>query len=61
MHESRDKDRVACVIQDQYTHWLQSFAAPTKSGEETSKALKRFLGPQTKAKYAYTKLLKIWI
>ena len=52
--QSRDEDRVACVIQDQYTHWLQSFASHSKSAEETNKALRRFLGPQTKAKYGYT-------
>ena len=40
---SRDKDKVVCVIQDQYTHWLQAFAAMVKSAEETGKALRRFL------------------
>ena len=52
--ESRDKDRVVCVIQDQFTHWLQAYASHSKSSEETAKAVKRFLGPQTKAKHAYT-------
>lgn len=51
---SRDKDKVVCVIQDQHTHWLQAFADQGKSAEETKKALRRFLGPQTKAKHAYS-------
>ena len=51
---SRDKDRVACAIRDQYAHWLQAYASPSKSAEDTSKAVRRFSGAQTKAKHGYT-------
>ena len=51
---SMDGDKVACVVQDQYSHWIQAFASHSESAEETKKAIKRFLGPQTKAQYAYT-------
>ena len=51
---SRDEDRVVCVIQDQYTHWLRAFAAEKRSAEETAKPVRRVLGQQTKVKYAYT-------
>ena len=52
--KSRHNDRVACVVQDQHTKYLMSFAAPTKSAIDTKKAFQRFLGPQVKPKHVYT-------
>ena len=54
--ESRDHDRVACVIQDRATYWLQAYAAGNKSGAETKKAFQKFLGPQGAklAKHVYS-------
>ena len=52
--KSRDGDRVALVIQDRATQWLQSFASGTKSASDTRLAIERFLGLQIKAKYAYS-------
>jgi len=51
---SKDNDRAALIVQDRWSSWVQGFACPTKSSEDTVKAIKRFLGPQTKCKYIYT-------
>jgi hypothetical protein len=55
---SRDHDKTACIIQDRPTNWLQAYAAQHKSAAETKKAVERFLGPQGKAKHAYTDNIK---
>ena len=52
--ESREKDRVALVILDRFTRWLQAYAAKTKSAEECETFFKRFLGPQCKPEHVYT-------
>ena len=52
--ESLQGDKVACVIQDKATYWLQAYPAPTKSADETANAFKRFLGPEIKCKHVYT-------
>ena len=52
--ESRDNDRVALIIVDRYTRWLQGFAAQSKEHSEIVRDLQRFLGPQTKPKHVYT-------
>ena len=52
--QSREEDRVACVIQDRATSWLQAYPAPKKDTKETMKAFERFLGPQGKCKHVYT-------
>ena len=51
---SREGDKVLLVVQDAHTKWIQSYPAQTKSTEEVVMALKKFLGPQTIAKHAYT-------
>ena len=53
-NQSRDRDQVALVIQDRYTHWIQAFAAPSKSAHATVQRFERFLGPQCKAKHVYS-------
>ena len=52
--QSRSQDRVALVIQDRFTNWLQAYASKTKNAHDTLKGFQKFLGPQTKAKHAYT-------
>ena len=51
---SRKKDRVACIILDVHSKWLQSYPAGTNSAEETGKAITRFLGPQVKPDLIYS-------
>ena len=52
--KSRTHDKVALVIQDRYSLWLQGYAAKTKNAADTLKGFQRFLGPQTKAEHVYT-------
>ena len=52
--ESRMNDRVALIIVDRYTRWMQGFAAQSKEHSEIVRDLQRFLGPQTKPKHVYT-------
>ena len=52
--ESRDHDRVICVITDRFTKWIQAYPANNKSSFETKKALQKFLGPQGDAKHVYS-------
>ena len=42
------------VIQDRFTHWLQSYAAPSKNTDDTAAAFQRFLGPKVKPEHVYT-------
>ena len=51
---SRDGDQIVLVIQDGYTKWLQSIPCKTKSAHETRLGILSFLGPQLKAKHAYS-------
>ena len=50
----RDRDKVALVILDKFSRWLQSFPCPNKSAKETIKAFQQFLGPQLKAKHVFS-------
>ena len=52
--ESRNADRVALVIMDRFTRWLQSYAANSKASDEVVRDLQRFLGPQVKPQHVYT-------
>ena len=52
--QSRDHDRMACIILDRFTQWLQGYSAPSKSAAETRKAFRKFLGPEMKCKHIYT-------
>ena len=52
--ESRDRDRVALVILDRFTKWLQSYAAQTKEANEVVRAFQCFVGPQVKPQHVYT-------
>ena len=51
---SRDHDRVALIIFDRFTRWLQAYPSSTKSAKEVRYAFRQFLGPYLKAKYVYT-------
>jgi len=52
--KSRSNDRVALVIQDRKTHWLQAYPFKTKSAKDTVLGFQRFMGPLGKAKYVYS-------
>jgi len=52
--ESRKGDRIALIIQDKFTSWLQGYSSPTKSANDTIHGFQRFLGPQLKPQYVYT-------
>ena len=52
--ESRLGDRMALIIQDRFTSWIQGFASKTKNADDTMIGLQRFLGPQTRPEYVYT-------
>ena len=52
--KSRSFDKLALIIQDRFTQWLQAFAFKTKNAKDTLKGFQRFLGPQQKAEYIYT-------
>jgi len=43
--ESRSSDRVALIVMDRATRWLQGYAAATKAADEVKRDLQRFLGP----------------
>ena len=51
---SRTGDRVALIVLDRFTRWLQGYAALTKSADECTKAFLRFLGPQVIPGHVYT-------
>ena len=52
--ESRNNHRYAVVVQDSATQWLQSYPCKTKSSQETSKKLKKFLELSRKPKVIFT-------
>jgi len=52
--ESREFDRVALIVMDRFTRWLQGYAANSKNAKEVQRDLQRFLGPQTKPQHVYT-------
>ena len=47
-----EHDRVALIIQDQFTKWLQGFPCKSKNAVETLRALQFLLG-EIKAKFIY--------
>jgi len=51
---AEDEDLCACVIQDGYTNWLQSYPCKTKGAADTLRCFQRFLGPDILAKHVYT-------
>ena len=51
---SRDADKVALIVLDRFTRWLQGHACRDKSTNEAVKYLKRFVGPQFKPEHIYT-------
>ena len=50
---SRENDRVAMIILDRFTRWLQGYACKGKSASECLKFFKCFLGPQCKPEHVY--------
>ena len=52
--ESRSLDRVALIVMDRFTKWMQSYPAPTKEAKEVVRDLQRFVGPQAKPQHVYT-------
>ena len=51
---SREADRVAMIILDRYSRWLQGYACKSKSAAECIKYFKRFAGPQFKPEHVYS-------
>ena len=51
---SRKGERVAAVILDIATRWLNAFGASTNSALETRKAMKHFLGPRVDPDHIYS-------
>ena len=51
---SRKGDRVALIMQDRFSSWLQGYPALTKDAEDTKRAFQRFLGPKTVPEHVYT-------
>ena len=47
-------DRVALIVQDRATNWLQAYPDKRHDTKATKAALERFIGPEGKCKYAYT-------
>ena len=45
---SRENDRVAMIVLDRFTRWLQGYACKGKTACECAKFSKQFLGPQCK-------------
>ena len=52
--QSRDHDKLALIIQDRFTHWLQGYASKTKNAKDTLYGFQRFLGPGVKPLHVYT-------
>jgi len=53
-NESRTFDMLALVVQDRFTHWLQSYPSGSRDAEATQKWFQRFWGPQVKPEYVYS-------
>ena len=51
---SRESDRVALIVLDRYSRWLQGYASKQKTASECEKFFKRFVGPQCKPEHVYT-------
>ena len=52
--KSREHDRVALIVMDRFTRWLQGYAANSKASDEVVRDMQRFLGPQVKPQHVYT-------
>ena len=52
--QSKDADRVALIIQDFYTRYLDAFPAKTKDHEEVLEAFRQFLGFKHELKAVYS-------
>ena len=51
---SRDSDRLALVVQDRFTQWLQGYPSKTKTADECEMYLKEFVGPQLEPQHVYS-------
>ena len=52
--ESRDQDRLALIIQDAATYWLQGVPVQNKTHQAAMHALQRYMPPKTRPHYIYT-------
>ena len=50
----RESDRVALIVLDRFSRWLQGYACKGKTSSECEKFLKRFVGPQCKPEHVYS-------
>ena len=51
---SRESDRVALLVLDRYSRWLQAYASKQQIASECEKFFKRFVGPQCKPEHVFT-------
>ena len=51
---SRDSDRLALIVQDRFTQWLQGYPSKTKTADECEMYLKEFVGPQLEPQHVYS-------
>lgn len=51
---AEDEALNACVIQDGFSNWLQSYPCKTKGAADTLRSFQKFLGPDVLAKHVYT-------
>ena len=52
--ESRNNHRLAVVVQDLATQWIQSYPCKTKTSQKTQRSLQKFLEEDRKPKVIYT-------
>ena len=51
---SRSSDRLAMVVLDRFTQWLQGYPSKTKTADECQIYLKEFVGPQCEPQHVYS-------
>ncbi len=52
--QSRTHDRVAMIVLDRFTQWLQGYPCKTKSSDECVLNFQKNVGPQCKPEHVYT-------
>ena len=51
---SRSSDRLAMVVLDRFTQWLQGYPSKTKTADECDIYLEEFVGPQCEPQHVYS-------
>ena len=55
---SRSSDRLALVVLDRFTQWLQGYPRKTKTADECEIYLKEFVGPQCEPQHVYSACMR---